>query len=633
MLLSIVVCGRRAHGWMLPFLLGYCLSCLHENAPWDTYRQHLPRSECSAVVRGRMGSRCGNERFGWKCEFSMEGISNYGGAFQKCRGKVLAFFPNDVPYEYGANCTAEGAFLDFEDHFSRGYYKCRSLNATFHANAVRDYSPPGSLSSRVFAGLLELRQSLAERLTRHIDGENEGAIYQAMIFGMRDRLPSDVREAFVKSSTVHLFSISGLHIGLMSICLCFFARLLCLPLRWRLPLVCIALLAYVLLSGGAPSALRAWLMILAVIVSQRRWHINSSENTLGVAGLLLLMLNPFYLLHTGFVFSFTLVYVLLRSEETCRYFMDVISEKKSWLPPNSPKRILWRYWGRLLGIFLGSLAAWLGCNGVMMLWNGLISFGSIIINVLIGPAALLLVAAAIPKIALTFFWKAGSAILGNMLGFLLKMLLFGAETASGQGLFSTGCRISPMTCVIYYALLWFALSPLRPRIAKCAAITALLALVAFFPHMRQSSQFVLACASENGGNACVAFADRPHHAWVVQPGEYNAAKRLLQELRRLGHADNIDIMLQSHTQIPAAKLFMKGCQGRAIISDTSKLKMLDFLKFAAYQGWNTYCEEPDLPLKITHISPGKDQIAYNGRHYILEPSLRPKCLVINAEKK
>ena len=625
MLLGIIISGKRIHRWLLPLILGVSLCHLHTKAPWDTYKNQLPRSECSATVRGTMGSHCGNERQRWKCEFKLEQISFYGVAFNKCGGKVLAYFPNDVPYTYGATCTVEGAFLDFEDDLSRRYYKCRSLNYTFHANLVRDFSPARTL----FAKLLELRQSLAERLTHHINGDDEAAIYQAMIFGIRDRLPNEVRETFVKSSTVHLFSISGLHIGLMGLCLVFFARLFCVPLRWRLPLTCLLLLAYVLISGAAPSALRAWLMVLLVIVSQSRWHVHSSENTLGIAGLLLLMANPFYLMHTGFVFSFVLVYVLLRSENTCRAFIDTMCEKKNWLPPDSAKTRFWRIWGRLLGTVLGSLAAWLGCCGVMMLWNGLVSFGSIMVNALIGPAALLLVAGALPKIALSFFWEGGSLVLGNMLGWLLKILLVAAEAASAPGLYCTGTRISPVMCFIYYALLWLAFSSMRPRLARYLAFAMLFTIIGCFHHSQQSRQFVLACASEKGGEPCIAFADRPHHAWLIQPGEWNASRKLLQELKQRGHADKIDILVQSHTQIPAAKTFMKGCQGQAVIFNAHKPKMAEFRAYAAYHGWNTYSQVPDLPVEITRISPGKNQITYNNNKYILEPCLRPKCLIIH----
>ena len=282
----------------------------------------------------------------------------------------------------------------------------------------------------------------------------------------------------------------------------------------------------------------------------------------------------------------------------------------------------------MLGTVLGSLAAWLGCCGVMMLWNGLVSFGSIMVNALIGPAALLLVAGALPKIALSFFWEGGSLLLGSILGWLLKILLVAAEASSTPGLYCTGARISPVMCFIYYALLWLAFSSMRPRLARYLAFIALFTIIGCFPHGQQSRQFVLACASEKGGEPCIAFADRPHHAWLIQPGEWTASRKLLQELKQRGHADKIDILVQSHTQIPTAKAFMKGQQRQAVILNTHKPKMAEFRAYAAYHGWNTYASPPDLPVKITHISPGKDQIIYNNNKYILEPCLRPKCLII-----
>ena len=624
--LGIVASGKSIHRWLAPLLLGIGLCCLYENAPWDTYKKQLPRMECSASVRGRMGSHCGRERQRWKCEFHIEGISACKGGFRKCRGKVLAYFPYDVPYMYGAECTAEGSFLAFDDDFTRRYYKSKLLNHTFHAHLVREFRQGTGIFDRCYSWLFELRERLSERLVHGIDSSHEAAIYQAMIFGKREELSRETREAFMKSSTIHLFSISGLHIGLMSVCLGLFARVL--PFRWRLPLVCLGLLGYVFLSGGAPSALRAWLMISLVIVSQIRWHVHSSENTLGAAGLALLAMNPFYLEHNGFLFSFTLVYVLLRSRKACRQAIDTVCEKMHWLPPNDAKRRIWQFYAFALATIMGSIVAWLGCNGLMMQWNGMVSYGSILVNALIGPAALLLVAGAIPKIALSFLLKDGFAILGASLCWLLKLLRFGAEAASVHGLFQTGCITTPAFCICYYALLWLALSSFKPRIVRYLALAALLFLVAFFPHRRQTRQFVIACSSENGGVSCIAFADAPHHAWLIQPGEWHAGNKVLQELKKIGHADHIDIIIQNHAQIPSAKAFMKQSRGRVIVMNADKPKMAAFKEYAAYKGWNVFCPVPALPVKIEQISPGREQISFKNNKYVLECSLRPSARIL-----
>ena len=74
-------------------------------------------------------------------------------------------------------------------------------------------------------------------------------------------------------------------------------------------------------------------MAAALSASLLRLRRGASENALALACVLLLAVNPLYILHTGFIFSFTLVYVLLRGLNIGQAANALIWEKCRWLPP------------------------------------------------------------------------------------------------------------------------------------------------------------------------------------------------------------------------------------------------------------------------------------------------------------
>ena len=134
---------------------------------------------------------------------------------------------------------------------------------------------------------------------------------------------------------------------------------------------------------------------------------------------------------------------------------------------------------------------------------------------------------------------------------------------------------------------------------------------------------MLACASEKGGNACIAYADRPHHVLILQAGEWNAARKVLRELESLGHVDEMDLMVSATGDLAAAKALMKGRQGWIFAGGKMNRRKEEFLQFALYSGWNIHDKAPELPVEIRNGQPGMENIVFNGRECLVECSLRP----------
>ncbi len=156
------------------------------------------------------------------------------------------------------------------------------------------------------------RTAAAPRLEQGMEGlPVQAAVLQALVLGRRDGVPKETVEVFRRTGTMHIFAISGLHVGIVGLLLMMLLRVLGVP-RGRMGLFLIPVLAvYVVSTGMKPSALRALLMavvFLAAPLFRRRPDIPSS---VAFAALVLLLFRPLEILSPGFIFSFCVVIFLV----------------------------------------------------------------------------------------------------------------------------------------------------------------------------------------------------------------------------------------------------------------------------------------------------------------------------------
>lgn len=135
----------------------------------------------------------------------------------------------------------------------------------------------------------------------------DAAMLNAMLFGNRTLLSSDLRDAFQRTGTFHLFVVSGLHIALLATALFWLLR------RLRLregPAVLITILlttAYALLTGFGDPAQRALLMTSIYLIALWLDRQSNALNALGFAAGIVLALDPRTLLTASFQMTFLVI--------------------------------------------------------------------------------------------------------------------------------------------------------------------------------------------------------------------------------------------------------------------------------------------------------------------------------------
>ncbi len=132
-------------------------------------------------------------------------------------------------------------------------------------------------------------------------------LIKAMILGRRDDLSEEINDAYVSSGTVHILSVSGLHISIFFMVISRLFGFLRRGARGKylyLALLAALIAFYSLMTGLPPSVFRASLMciiwLLADVFSRR----NSLANTLGLSALIILTFDPYALFDVGFQLSY-----------------------------------------------------------------------------------------------------------------------------------------------------------------------------------------------------------------------------------------------------------------------------------------------------------------------------------------
>jgi competence protein ComEC len=144
--------------------------------------------------------------------------------------------------------------------------------------------------------------------------DDEYAVAAALLVGYTDKLDEELLSAYSQTGTLHVLSVSGMHVAIVfmvfSRFLFFLDKVKYGPVLKTILLI-FFLWFYALLTGLSPSVLRSATMF-SFIVCARSFKRNSNiYNTLAASALFLLLVNPFLIMDVGFQLSYLAVVGIL----------------------------------------------------------------------------------------------------------------------------------------------------------------------------------------------------------------------------------------------------------------------------------------------------------------------------------
>jgi competence protein ComEC len=114
--------------------------------------------------------------------------------------------------------------------------------------------------------MLRVRTRVGRRIDR-IFG-TDAPMVRALVIADMNGIPQDVRDRYARAGIVHMLSVSGLHVGIVAVALELLASLLRLPLRPARLATLGFLAVYVAAIGAPPPAVRAAVMLGALLLSR-----------------------------------------------------------------------------------------------------------------------------------------------------------------------------------------------------------------------------------------------------------------------------------------------------------------------------------------------------------------------------
>ena len=413
--------------------------------------------------------------------------------------------------------------------FAEGFQRHLAARGSEFTFTLRDFRMLREAPSGPAEFFFRLRDAIMRRMLRGIDSDRNRAMVAAFFFGATGGLNAKFRRNFIASGTVHLFAVSGLHIGMLAAL--FLMLLRPLPFRLRHRLLLVAVWSYVLLTGANAPALRAGFMVSLWCVCRASLKYIPAIDLLGGAAALLLALQPALIGDTGFRYSFVITAALLLLADRQREFHRLGNAEAQLIPsPVDRRRLLARRrWSRYAASSLiGCTAAFLAGAGISLAGSGELLPGSIAANLVMLPL-------------LPFFFVA--AALQLISGGCCAALLTGCFDliACAAGIFSRLFTSLPAAepgwaaVLLYYAGLFLWFGHPSPHIRRCGAAAALM-LLGFqitAPHFAAPKLMIL--SRSNAHPAAIAAVDPAHaRALVVNPPAGDGTLFLAERLRADG---------------------------------------------------------------------------------------------------
>lgn len=409
-------------------------------------------------------------RFGtWRSSFTMRADAvrqgGPGGAFRETSGLVDArvYTKDRRAIVYGDRVVLEGMLSrpsGLRDPGVFDYAKYLALKGIYSSlrTGDRDFVEviKGAPANPVARLAYRLRGAIRTVIDRYTDGP-DNAFIKAILIGERAALPDELNDDFIKTGTVHILSISGLHVALIAALVLGLFGLAGIPRSVNLVLTMGFVIFYAVVAGSSAPIVRSAVMFCFVAGAYLTGRQADAVNSLAAAALAILVWTPKALFDPGFQLSFVSVasMIVIAPRLASALGLDAI-------PRTGPGARARRY--LIEGVSV-SAAAWIGTMPIVLSYFNTVSFVSIIANLIIVPLSLASMVLAIALVLLAGL----SAALAAACAFAVSAVdaaLFALNHILAVLPGATVRMATPGAAYIlaYYALvaLWLAPPPAQP---------------------------------------------------------------------------------------------------------------------------------------------------------------------------
>ncbi|MEK4112798.1 competence protein ComEC [Paenibacillus sp. DS2363] len=215
-------------------------------------------------------------------------------------------------WKRGDLITLNGSFVLPGEARNFGGFDYRSYLRTLHIHWLFKVKGASSVTAVAPEGLGQYNILRWTDWTRHKLGsaveqlfpEPHAGYMKGLIIGMATDIDPGTYGQFSQLGLTHILAISGTHVAVYVASLLLILSWLRLTRETALTIVLILVPAYVLLSGGSPSVIRAGMMSMIGLYMARRGLARDGLQMISAAALLMMWWDPYFLLSVSFQLSF-----------------------------------------------------------------------------------------------------------------------------------------------------------------------------------------------------------------------------------------------------------------------------------------------------------------------------------------
>jgi len=254
-----------------------------------------------------------------------------------------------------------------------------------------------------------------------------------IVLGVTSDIPDALQDEFRQTGTFHLFSVSGLHVGMIALILWQAFRMAGMGRGVATCVIIPALFFYALLTGWKPSSVRAATMTAIFLIGMASGRQSIALNSLCAAAFVILLQSTNELFNPGFQLSFTVVAAILLVAGPLQERIRMCLEPDPFIPVS-----LWTKWqkkrheaaGQTAGLLAVSLAAWIGSLPLTVCYFHMVSLSALAANLLVVPLSFLIMATAVLSLASGLAISALAEVFNNANLVFTKILLLIIQAAA-----------------------------------------------------------------------------------------------------------------------------------------------------------------------------------------------------------
>jgi competence protein ComEC len=294
-------------------LLGWFVTIQHNELNKADHFSKKPAQQFVAIITSEPKVKDDLVRFTADIKQS---INN--GEANKTSGTLLIAIKDELAKNlfYGEELLIPANYAPVDPPYNPGEFNYKKYLANKNVHYQAFFYPKqykiitASKGNPVIAYALQLRQNLVNKLKANMQDTTAIAVASTLILGYKADLSNDVLQAYSKTGTIHILSVSGGHVAIIYLLLGWMLSFLNGYKRGRIlkAIFIIALIwAYALLTGFSPAVCRAAVMISLVITGKTYSRYINNLNLLAASAFALLLYDPFLLTDVGFQLSYLAV--------------------------------------------------------------------------------------------------------------------------------------------------------------------------------------------------------------------------------------------------------------------------------------------------------------------------------------